>query len=183
MISELSPYIQSYYKVSDETTWLIRPILNTVFMPFGILGSHLAQNDFNPKLQYLIGGGLGVLGVFFSSFTTNYHIFVILFPVLFGICSGFTYIVAMNIAWQYYPGREGFVSGVIDTSFGLGGAIFGWMMYEMINPEHKEANSDSYNDDNDDFPFEEEIANNLPYASRMVALVWAIMVLLCIILI
>lgn len=105
-------------------------------MPFAILGSHLAQNGFNPKLQLLIGGGTGIIGVFLSSFTTNYHLFVILYPVLFGACSGFTYIVAINIAWQYYPGREGFVSGIIDTAFGLGGAIFGWMTYELINPEH-----------------------------------------------
>jgi Na+/melibiose symporter-like transporter len=52
----------------------------------------------------------------------------------------------------------------------------------MINPEHKEAAKDDPQSE-DDVPFEDEIANNLPKGFRIVAVVWAIMVLISVLLI
>jgi len=155
IFSVLSPYIQSYFQISDEATWLMRPISNTIFMPFVILGSHLTQNNMNPRLQLLIGGCIGVFGCFASGYTDSYPAFIVLFPMLFGICGGMTYVVPMNIAWQYFPGREGLITGIIDSSFGMGGAMFGHLMSRMINPEHIEAWEEN---EMHPYPFEENIA-------------------------
>lgn len=107
-------------------------------MPFTIIGSQLAMNQFNSRLHLFIGGLLLVGGMFASTFVQSYPAFVVLFPSLFGVASGLTYVIPMNVAWQYFPGREGLVTGLIDTSYGLGSALFGNVLNQFINPDNVE---------------------------------------------
>lgn len=97
--------------------------------------------------------------------------------MLFGVCGGMTYVVPMNIAWQYFPGREGLITGVIDSSFGMGGAMFGHLMSRMINPEHIDAWEEN---EMHPYPFEENIASNLPKSLKIVAVIWAVIVMLAV---
>ena len=77
-----------------------------------------------------MGGVIGIGGCFFSSLTDNFWIFLILFAIPFGIANGLTYAVAMNVAWSYFPNKEGMVSGIISASFSLGAFIFGLVSIE-----------------------------------------------------
>jgi hypothetical protein len=45
------------------------PVISTVSMPSIILGSFLAKNHLNPKLHIFIGGSIGIIGCYMSSFT------------------------------------------------------------------------------------------------------------------
>ena len=85
-------------------------------------------------MQILIGGFIGIGGTFISSFTDNYWIFLTFFSGTFGIANGLTMAVAMNVAWSYFPNREGMVTGVISSNFSLGGFIFGLVSIELVNP-------------------------------------------------
>ena len=128
--SNLSPYLQAYYGVQTPDTQILLPIISFVSMPSIILGTFLAKNKFDPRLQILIGGVLGIGGCFLSSLTDNFWIFLILFAIPFGIANGLTYAVAMNVAWSYFPNREGMVSGIISACFSLGAFIFGLLSIE-----------------------------------------------------
>jgi hypothetical protein len=76
-----------------------------------------------------IGGVIGIGGTFLSSFLNRnqYPLFVILFAGCFGCANGLTYIVATHISWLYFPKKEGFISGIIIGSFGMGGFVFGFI--------------------------------------------------------
>jgi OFA family oxalate/formate antiporter-like MFS transporter len=110
------------------------PVISTVSMPSIILGSFLAKNHLNPKLHILIGGSIGIIGCYMSSFTKSYYMFLILFAGSFGIANGLTYIVPLHIAWMYFPKKEGFIAGIIIGSFGLGGFIYGIISSYVVNP-------------------------------------------------
>jgi MFS family permease len=139
-------------------------------MPAIILGSFLAKNKLNPKLQILLGGSIGILGCFLSSFTTNYSVFVILFSVSYGIANGLTYIVPLHICWQYFPNKEGLISGIIITGFGIGGFISNLVSTNIVNPDDSDV-------------ITEEIAANVPQMLRGMAARWAVIMVLSIILI
>ena len=83
----------------------------------------------------MIGGIIGIGGTFLSSLTDNFWIFLGLFSGTFGITNGLTMAVAMNVAWSYFPGREGMVTGIISANFSLGGFIFGILSIQIVNPE------------------------------------------------
>jgi hypothetical protein len=40
----------------------------------------------------------------------------------------------VSIAWQYFPGREGLISGIIIGGFGVGSFIFTYLSTFLINP-------------------------------------------------
>lgn len=167
MYSQISGYIESYFQIDQKDTWLIRPISITAAMPFTVIGSHLAQNHMNARLQLFIAGVIMIGGMIAATFTKNFALFVILYPGLSGVASGLTYVVPMNMGWQYFPGREGLITGLIDTSYGLGAALFGTVLNSLINPTHEPINPDG------DFPFDDSIAGNLPGALRTLAYIWA----------
>lgn len=167
MYSQISAYIQSYFRIDQSDTWLIRPISVSAAMPFTIIGAHLAQNHMNARLQLFIAGVLIVGGMILSTLTKNFAVFVLMYPGLSGVASGLTYIVPMNMGWLYFPGREGLITGLIDTSYGLGAALFGNVLNWLINPDRVPMQK------NVEFPFDEKIAGNLPSALRILAYIWS----------
>ena len=63
-----------------------------------------------------------------------------LFCVPYGIATGLTYSVPLNIAWMYFPKRVGIISGLIIAGFGLGGLIFGLVSTNFVNPDGINSN-------------------------------------------
>ena len=57
-----------------------------------------------------------------------------LFAITFGIANGLTMAIAMNVAWSYFPNKEGMVTGIISANFSVGGFIFGMVSIELVNP-------------------------------------------------
>ena len=166
LFSQISGYVQSYYKIPQHYTWLVRPISVSAAMPFTIIGSHLAQNHMNPRLQLGIAALINIGGMLLSSITSNYALFVFLYPSLSGIAGGLTYVVPMNIGWQYFPGREGLITGLVDTSYGLGAALYGTVFNKLLNPNHEEMQK------NAEYPYSDDVASNLPGAIRTLAYIW-----------
>jgi len=60
-------------------------------------------------------------------------------------------------AWLFFPGKEGFISGLIIAGFGIGGSLFIIMSTQLINPYQIEAFSQTKT-----IPFDLNVANNLP---------------------
>ena len=82
-----------------------------------------------------IGVIVGCVGCYLSSLITNFLLFEWFFMITFGFATGFTSMLSVYVAWQYFPGHEGKVSGVIMGGFGIGGFMFTLIGEKMINPD------------------------------------------------
>ena len=96
-------------------------------------------NKFGDRLVCLIGSVLISICSFFSSYTSNFYLFVTLYGILFGLFSGSIYMIPYNTAYKYFPNHKGIVSGCISTGMGLGSFIFSWIAYALVNPDNKSA--------------------------------------------
>lgn len=177
--SNISPYVQSYFKCDIADTQLMLPVISTVSMPAIILGSFLTKNRMNPRLQILIGGSVGITGCLLSSMVTQYHWFLVLFTVPWGFANGFTYVVPLHLAWAYFPNREGLIAGLIVGSFGLGGFIFGLVSTSLANPDEVDSNVvDDRDREHAVMPFDDDVAKNVPHMLRQLALIWTCIMLI-----
>jgi len=128
----------------------------TIFSNF--TGSNLLKKRvLSPRAIIIIGGTVGIGGCYLSSLTTNFTIFRILFPLTFGFMVGFTYMVHLYLAWQYNPGQEGILSGIVNAGFGAGGFIFTFLSTQLLNPD---SINPTYVEGSKPFP--SEIAGRLP---------------------
>lgn len=125
----------------------------------------------------MIGVLVGVIGCYLSSLITNFVLFKWFFMITFGFATGFTEMLGVYVAWQYFPGREGLVSGIIMGGFGIGGFMFSLIGVYMINPDGLKPSK------NIDQPYKDEIANHVPETIKSLAVVFTGMGLLCVALI
>jgi hypothetical protein len=102
------------------------PIVMFVAMFSNFFGSYLLKIRWTtPRNHVLFFGSLGISGCYLSTLIeTKFKAFMYLYTVSFGLVVGATYMTAVSVAWQYFPGKEGILSGIIIGGFGLGGFIF-----------------------------------------------------------
>jgi hypothetical protein len=91
-------------------------------------------------------------------------------------------------------GREGMVAGIVIGGFGIGGFLFGLVSEHLVNPDGVQANEDIPLIDGEDaehidlekfmvFPFDEEVAGNLPRMLRVLSFCWGVVMLVTVTLI
>lgn len=102
------------------------PIIQFVAMFFNFFGSYLMKIRWtSPRNHILFFGGLGISGCLVATmFKENFIAFMLIYTISYGIVNGATYMTAVSVTWQYFPGYEGVLSGLIIGGFGLGGFIF-----------------------------------------------------------
>lgn len=79
--------------------------------------------------------------------------------------------VPLHLAWQYFPKREGLISGIVVGGFGLGGFIFGVISTSIVNPE------------NHQMPFPDHVIQNVPFMLQALAYRFTIILIFALILI
>lgn len=77
----------------------------------------------------------------------------------------------LNITSIYFPKKIGSYSGIILGGYGLGSLIFSNVMYLLINP-----NNEPIDVNTGYFPI--EVASNLPFAIKISALIYLIVLLI-----
>ena len=70
----------------------------------------------------------------------------------------------LRICYEYFPEHKGTVSGIIIGGFGFGSFLFGFISTALINPNNY-STIDGY--------YEKDVANNVPGAIRLFAMIWA----------
>jgi hypothetical protein len=98
------------------------------------LGLFLAE-----KIHPLIIMGSAVVGqsavIFASSYAPNMTAFIIIYGVLFGLCSGFNFMLPIYECNKFIPHKKMYVNGTILIGTGLGSLVFGLFSYNFLNPQ------------------------------------------------
>ena len=78
---------------------------------FFISSNLLKTKKYHPKLFVLFGGGIGIAGLFASSYA-SWGVFVFLFPLSYGTLVGVTSMVHVYVSWLYFPSKKTILTGV-----------------------------------------------------------------------
>lgn len=112
----------------------------------------------------------------------TFDMFEAIFTICYGFGTGFVYTTVLYHAWLFFPGREGTISGLVITGFGMGGFISTTLSTKFVNPdgvdpiEHDAQHLELK-------PFDKEVASNLPEMFTYITNLWAIIIALAIILV
>ena len=144
------PYYQSYlyYKnngkdeISQLQLYFIAPIgifvLNTLPTVTGFL-----DNVLGTRISTILGQ-ISLLGSqLIMYFFTDYYLLIIAYA-LFGFCGSLTYFQTLKNCWKYFPGKEGLMSGIIFSCFGLSSFAFTSLGDFIINPKSQKKGDDGY---------------------------------------
>lgn len=77
---------------------------------------------------------IGIIGVRWSTLPGTFDMFEAIFTLCYGIGTGFVYTTVLYHAWLYFPGKEGTISGIVITGFGMGGFISTTLSTKFVNP-------------------------------------------------
>jgi OFA family oxalate/formate antiporter-like MFS transporter len=134
----LTPYISSYlYYQNDETTSSALSILFTltfVTVNVGIVLSTLFLSKLSNRIQCIIAVICMSGSVFGASFMTTFFGFCVFYGLFYGISIGIGYFPPVKNCYLHLPTRKGLCSGVCMSGFGLGSAIFNYLIVGLINP-------------------------------------------------
>lgn len=108
--------------------------------------------------------------IFASSFAEQIGVFVALYGVIFGVISGFNFMIPIVECNKYFPGRRMYVNGFILTGTGIGPLIFGMFSYNSLNPNKVPHNKGYYYGSQE----LEEIAVRVPECLRWLSLFYII---------
>ena len=128
--ASISNYVLSYLYIFDKS-------INTdaiFYVDLGLvlwncmgyqLGVYLLQQKkWNPKCIIALGGGISLVGIFASSYSTDLISFIFLYGGMSGIGSGMTYMLPMVCGLEYFPENKGLITGIIIGSYGAGSFFF-----------------------------------------------------------
>lgn len=82
--------------------------------------------------------------IFVSSYIDNMIGFIIVYGVLFGLASGFNFMVPIYECNKYFPAKKMYVNGIILTGTGFGSVVFGLFSYNYLNPHKLPPNQGYY---------------------------------------
>ena len=71
-----------------------------------------------------MGAVVAIGGMQLALIQEKFWLFNLFYVLAFGISTGLVYSSIFYHAWLFFPGKEGFISGVIIAGFGIGGSLF-----------------------------------------------------------
>lgn len=131
--SAMIPALREAYKVEVEQAGLVFSI---AILSFTIAVLAVARPPF-PRRGVRTGAGFCLVSVFLlvaAAYAPSFLIFVMLYGVGFGFCSGAVYLICLDVAAKQDSEKVNFLTGYMVASFGIGGALFGpilrWLVAE-----------------------------------------------------
>ena len=101
MIGNIVPYVISYFPEATQSqseSIFSLVVFTSIFSNFA--GSNLLKRRvLTPRAIILIGGIVGIGGIYLASVSSSWSVFRILFPFSYGFSVGFTYMVHLYLAW------------------------------------------------------------------------------------
>jgi MFS family permease len=171
----LTPYISSYlYYQNDPTTSAALSLLITitfVTVNLGVALSTIFFSNISNRIQCIIAV-IGVSGsVFAASFMTNFVGILIFYGCCYGVCIGMGYFPPVKNCYLHLPSRKGLCSGICMCGFGLGSAIFNYIIVYLVNPDDVSVDPITKR-------YPPSVANNVPFALKILSATYLIVGLL-----
>lgn len=139
-------------------------------MPFG----GLLLTRFGPKFVCVAGTLLLVGGVALSAWVTTLHGLIFTYGIMFGAGAGISYTAAYVSVQKYYPEKKGMVTGMVSMGYGSGALVFNQVATAFANPQNAEAlveyNGNRY--------FDGEVPNNVPTMFLILAISYALLMII-----
>lgn len=108
-------------------------IVMALFCTGGLIAGLLSKK-INPKLYIIVSGILFVAGFFIASLTGDSPVLLYIgFGVICGLGAGFAYNTVLSTISQWFPDKQGLISGVLLMGFGLSSFIIG-KVYAAVTP-------------------------------------------------
>lgn len=175
MWGNIATYVTSYLRIYDDsvttaTTFFILPIQVLVGGSFMYLGTSLSLK-MHPRITMSLALVLSLTGLVVGSYVTNYYLFVIFYGIFFGLAYSLSYATPLIVAWSYFKGNKGRVSGIVTAGFGASAAVFSIITLMLVNPDNVLPDIEIERDAVVSHYYSEEIANNTPLMLRWVALI------------
>lgn len=124
-------------------------------------------------------GGLCVsLPLLICSFTTNYLLFVFLYSVVIGLGFGLLYMLSVRNAWQFFPSKKGMISGIIMSCYSVGAIFWIFISKAIANPDNIKPTDVYVVGDKTEYFYaaDSEVVKNVPNMLRILAIVYAVMI-------
>lgn len=109
----------------------------TIVMAMFCVGCLLAgiwAKKVSPKIYVLLSAVLFLAGFLIASATTGVTLLYVGFGILAGLGSGFAYNAVMSTMSQWFPDKQGLISGILLMGFGLSSFIVG-KLFVAVTPE------------------------------------------------
>ena len=139
--SNLLPYYRSYLYYKNNQTEVVQMTALYFVAPIGVFSGNivLILTGFldlivGVKVMTIICTILLIGSQLIFYFFIDFYLIIISY-VLFGIAGSFTYLQVVRNCWKYFRGKEGIISGLILSSFGLSTFIFTSIGAYIINKD------------------------------------------------
>ena len=104
------------------------------FFCIGCLVAGILAKKVSPKIYVLLSGVLFLVGFLVASMTGASPVMLYLgFGILCGLGAGFAYNAVMSTMSQWFPDKQGLISGILLMGFGLSSFIIG-KVYAAVTP-------------------------------------------------
>lgn len=125
----------------------------------------------SPKLVIAVGATISLSGVFLSSYTRDLAEYLACYCFMNGIGCGMCYMVPLVCGWEYFPLHKGLVTGLIIGGYGFGSFVFSFVSTALVNPNNLSPTVED--PENSTTYFAPEVADRTPYMLRVLAIIWA----------
>jgi MFS family permease len=150
-------------------------VSKAIVMPFG----GLLLTKFGPKMTLSLGLLFIVSGTVLSTNVTTLNSMVVTYGIMFGIGCGISYPSSYVCVQRFYPDQKGFVTGMVSMGYGAGALVFNPIATAFINPNNLDATIE-YNDAS---YFDRDIASNVPNLFLLLAVCYAFLLVVGLILV
>lgn len=135
----LTPYISSYlYYKKDETSSTALSILFTltiITINVGIAICTMFLHHIPNRLMCIVAIIAMSASVLAASFMTQFVGFIIFYGFCYGFSIGIGYFPPLKNCYMHLPKHKGLCAGVCMSGFGLGSAVFNYIIVALINPD------------------------------------------------
>ena len=175
----ISIYVISYYReVTSEITSIIFP-MSSILSTFAMWLSFPVAKYLGYNFTLILATILIFTFLFISSFCGEFWIFFIFFGVLYGSSTGLLYLTLLYNTYKYYPHNRGLIGGIVMGVYGISSFISNFLLLGIMNPNGVKAIQDKATGD---YYFPLEIAENLPFALKILSLYFMIVMIIGILL-
>ena len=179
----ISVYVASYYHHTDSSvnlgTMFVVYIVAVIFEALGLVLGVACYHQFGPRVTGISSGGMFLAGFLGCAYVSNAQGFVWLYGVTIGLGAGFASFTPIWRAWEFFPTRQGLVTGLIVLGYGLGPGALGLLFTFLVNPHNEKPSLTVTRGVTQDKLFTYNIAQNVPFALRTMGCIFAGLFLFC----